>query len=212
MKQDQPKDYYYKAYFDPKELTHWFHKRKIDRLFSLIQENSHVLDLGCGPGVLLYLLETRKACKVVGLDIRRDQVALARQICRSKGFVVGDVRDFQLRAAFDVVCCCDVIEHFEADDLGRILERLGSHVKPGGHLVLAYPSRLYIRIVDPLWQKVRKTLYPDTRFDDEVHRVVNGGFVVERAGAQRLFLLGRGTCNLGLIKIWVFRKETPDEP
>jgi 2-polyprenyl-3-methyl-5-hydroxy-6-metoxy-1,4-benzoquinol methylase len=212
MKQDQPKEYYYKAYFDRGEFTHFFHRRKIDRIFSLITENSHVLDLGCGPGVLLHLLETRKACKVVGLDIRRDHVALARQICQSKGFAVGDVRDFQLRTAFDYVCCCDVIEHFEAEDLGRILERLGSHVKPGGHLVLAHPSWFYIRMVDPLWQKVKKALYPDTRFDDEVHQVVNGRFVVERASVQRLFLRKSGYCNLGLIKIWVFRKETPDEP
>jgi len=212
MKQEQPKEYYYKAYFDRRELTHCFHRRKIDRLFSLIRENSHVLDLGCGPGVLLYLLETRKACKVVGLDIRREHVALAGQICQSKAFAVGDVRDFHLRAAFDVVCCCDLIEHFEPDDQGRILERLGSHVKPGGHLVLAHPTWFYVRIVDPLWQKVRKILYPDTRFDDEVHRVVDGRFVVEQASVQRLSLRKRGTCNLGLIRIWVFRKETPDEP
>jgi len=209
-KREQAVDYYYRAYHDRREITHLFHRRKIDRVFRLVREGEAVLDVGCGPGVLLNLLESRRACRVTGLDIRREHVALARRICRSGKFLVGDAREFHLRAAFDCVCCLDLVEHFEPRDLDRTLERLARHVKPGGRLILTHPTGFYIRVVDPVWQRVRRALHPDIRFDDEVHRRVRGGRLAERARAEGMSPRRRALCNLGLIRIWVFAKEGPD--
>ena len=53
-------------------------------IFSMIPENSSVLDLGCGDGRFLHKLKLEKNCKVQGIDISQDQIMK----CIAKGVPV----------------------------------------------------------------------------------------------------------------------------
>lgn len=43
-------------------------------IFDLIEENSRVIDLGCGEGVLLFHLKTQKNCSVCGVEISQEKI------------------------------------------------------------------------------------------------------------------------------------------
>jgi len=67
-----------------------------------------ILDLGCGTGN--HALELgRRGCEVVGLDLSKSQLAVARQKIRGKRlpvrFVQGDMARFHLRRQFDAAIC-----------------------------------------------------------------------------------------------------------
>jgi len=114
-----------------------------------------VLDLGCGPGLML--LELRRAlprARLVGVDPSRDMLALARRVAsESEASGGGASPAFEVRegggealpvedASVDVVTCRKVLHEF--DDVEGALREVARVLRPGGALVLqdfdgAYP-------------------------------------------------------------------------
>ena len=124
MEVNQPPDYYFEAYLNRRYLAHFVHKRRIDRIVSLVPEKSLVLDAGCGSGIVAFLLETHKDCTGVGVDIRQECVEFASGKIPAFKFHQGDVRDFSIDNQFDVVLCMEVLEHFEPQDRIKIINRV----------------------------------------------------------------------------------------
>ncbi|MBA2411223.1 MAG: 3-demethylubiquinone-9 3-O-methyltransferase [Burkholderiaceae bacterium] len=93
-----------------------------------------VLDVGCGGG----LLSERFAaigCAVTGIDRSLPTLAAARDHARSMSLAIsyqaGDAAALPFNAAqFDVVCCCDVLEH--VDDFDSVIAEIARVIKPGG--------------------------------------------------------------------------------
>jgi len=93
-----------------------------------------VLDIGCGGG---YLAESFAAdgFQVTGLDPAVNSIAAARRHAKETGFQIryevgcGESLPFRSEA-FDIVCCCDVLEH--VDDAGQVLREATRTLKPGG--------------------------------------------------------------------------------
>ena len=167
----QDAGWYFDAYFKGKGLVHNFHKRRLNKLYSLVPDNEDILDCGCGSGILAYLL-SRKAKSISGVDIRKECVDFCNNKINGK-FEQGDLKDLNLNKKFDVVICSDVIEHFSSEDREKVLKNLDRHVKEGGMLLLAFPSNLYVAL-EPVWSRMRKLLYPKQKFDDEdIHLIVN---------------------------------------
>jgi methionine biosynthesis protein MetW len=59
-------------------------KPDVQIIYNLVKPNSRVLDLGCGDGALLKLLQEKKNCKIQGID--RDQTEVMK--CISNGVPV----------------------------------------------------------------------------------------------------------------------------
>ena len=99
-----------------------------------------VLDAGCGVGGLTKTLVARGA-RVVALDIGPTLAATTRDRCRCAA-VVGTLSSIGLRAnTFDVVFSTEAIEH--TPDPQRSVAELYRLVKPGGHLAITTPNRLW---------------------------------------------------------------------
>jgi 2-polyprenyl-6-hydroxyphenyl methylase/3-demethylubiquinone-9 3-methyltransferase len=102
------------------------------------------LDGGCGPGRAIERLRARGA-RVVALDLAPRMLALARSRGAARA-VAGDVARLPFADdTFDVVLSSEVIEHTpeplaSARELLRVL-------RPGGHLVLSTPNRLWQPVV-----------------------------------------------------------------
>ena len=153
----QPANYYYNAYFSKKNITHLIHKKRIDRVSALIPPKSKVLDVGCGSGVLGLLL-LKKGCDVTGLDLRQECVDFASTVAPEGEFIQGDLLDFDLKRQFDFVICMEVIEHFNEESRHKVISNLDKHVKTGGSLIFAFPSRNY-QSIEGLWKLLRKLIY-----------------------------------------------------
>lgn len=92
------------------------------------------LDIGCGGGLLAEEF-ARLGCSVIGLDPSEPSLATARAHAQASGLSidyrvgVGEQLPFE-NACFDLVYCCDVLEH--VNDLGRVVAETARVLKPGG--------------------------------------------------------------------------------
>jgi len=95
-----------------------------------------VLDLACGKGNFLELLEGR------GVGVDRDKF-----ICdyvRKKGLKIihSDLMKFleNTKEVFDGIMFSHIIEHFSIKDVSRILKLMYKHLRKGGTLVIVTPN------------------------------------------------------------------------
>jgi len=93
-----------------------------------------VLDVGCGGGILSEEF-ARLGCNVTGVDISSASVNTASRHAQQENLKIvylaasGESLPLQ-QASFDVVVCCDVLEHVE--DLNQVLAEAARVLKPGG--------------------------------------------------------------------------------
>jgi len=116
-------------------------RKEFDIIIDMVENNSTVLDLGCGDGSLGEELMKRKKCKVIGLDISEVAVEHARR----KGIDarVGNLEeplDFDDNS-FDYVILCDVLEHL-FDPLFTLKEAFRVSKK---YVIVAFPNFAYFK-------------------------------------------------------------------
>jgi 2-polyprenyl-6-hydroxyphenyl methylase / 3-demethylubiquinone-9 3-methyltransferase len=93
-----------------------------------------VLDLGCGGGLLAEEF-ARLGCRVVGIDPSRPSIAAATAHAQASGLGIeygvaaGERLPFA-PASFEVVLCCDVLEHVA--DVDRVLAETARVLAEGG--------------------------------------------------------------------------------
>jgi SAM-dependent methyltransferase len=101
-----------------------------------------VLDIGCGPAVLLSELAAR-GFEATGVDDARPALALARSFAgRDRPMTLTHALDPAWRGRFDLLLSFEVIEHLE-EDVAAMADWIG-YLRPGGRLMLstpAHPSR-----------------------------------------------------------------------
>ena len=121
--------------------------RHIQRPFlKFFRSASPVLDMGCGRGVFLELLESA-GIEGVGIDHSDEAVTF----CRNKGFQVhrADARNYLARSeqTFGGIFCSHVIEHLGYDDALELIRLCHKALRPGGVLLLVTPNSLDISIM-----------------------------------------------------------------
>ncbi len=116
------------------------YRSKFHTLFELsLEKSSLILDAGCGDKGG-YILATPIEVLGIGLDIDRKNMKKAAE--RSKelkldnlSFLVGDLEKMPFRKnIFDVVVCCDVLEHVKNPE--KAIRELAFSVKKGGELLI----------------------------------------------------------------------------
>jgi 2-polyprenyl-6-hydroxyphenyl methylase/3-demethylubiquinone-9 3-methyltransferase len=95
---------------------------------------SRLLDIGCGGGFLAEAFAVL-GCQVTGVDPSPVSIATARAHAAGQGlqvgYLVGAGEELPFPdAAFDVACCCDVLEHVA--DVDRVVSETARVLKPGG--------------------------------------------------------------------------------
>lgn len=98
-----------------------------------------VLEVGCGPGLRLAVLQQwRGKYRVEGLDRDPAMLALAERRLDHVPLHQGDMRDFSIGARFDAVLCLFGVIGYMANtaDLTRAIATMRSHLVPGGLLLL----------------------------------------------------------------------------
>ena len=113
----------------------------LDRLTNGLKHDAAILDLGCGAGVPVasYLSER---FSVIGVDISRGQLALARTSVPKAAFILADMCSLALKpASFDAIVAMYSIIHVPREEHEAILLRLFDCLRPGGRLLAVLGAR-----------------------------------------------------------------------
>jgi SAM-dependent methyltransferase len=133
----------------------------------------HVLEVGCGTGVMLdFLRRTCDGCTVVGLDLFREGLRYARDRGHS-ALVQGDVFASPFRVPFAMVGLFDVLEHLA--DHSAVLAAIRGTIRCDGLLAITVPA------CQSLWSEYDVASRHVRRYDAAMLRHLLGaaGFNVE---------------------------------
>jgi SAM-dependent methyltransferase len=133
-----------------------------------------VLDIGCGPGALIFELST------LGYDAHGvDSSASARELgahleAHAASMTLRDELDESWKGTFDLLLSFEVIEHIE-DDVGAMRE-WREYLKPGGRMILSTPAH------PERWNAADEWAGHVRRYErgDLIQSVERAGFDVER--------------------------------
>ncbi len=110
---------------------------RFSRICEIVPAGAHVLDVGCGVGVLLKKIQSEEQCRVVGSDI--SLAAIRRLSDANIEGIVAALPDLPLAAGiFDVVIATEVIEHL--DHPMKAFRELARCLRSGGMLVVTVPN------------------------------------------------------------------------
>jgi len=118
--------------------------RSYDRLVAHIPDNSRVLDLGCGTG-LLTIRAARCGAKVKGIDVNPEMLEIAQHQAEQAGvaeyidFVEVGVAELDNEKAesYDVVTSGLCFSELTKEELSYTLSQIQRILKPGGLLLIA---------------------------------------------------------------------------
>jgi len=114
-----------------KELFYW--------LKEYIKPDSHILEVGCGPGILLKYMRERLKANYYGLEPSGTAVELVRRdhmTCYQSTLEKFDSEP----NVYDIIIASHVLEHFQNPDAA--IEKIKYILKPNGLLLLEVPNIL----------------------------------------------------------------------
>lgn len=133
------------AYSHPNPLINWVFWERLRIVMDFVEKRApfeHILDFGCGSGVLLPFLADHSR-SVLGIDTDLLPFELMRgRIDFPSNVEVRDTRSSPIAqvasGSFDLITALDVLEHVE--DLPTTLEKLMRSLKPNGWLIVSGPT------------------------------------------------------------------------
>lgn len=123
-----------KAIYLEQKARYW--KRVLDQCELSLEQDMQVLDAGCGPAGIFLVLHGMQVTAIDPLLEAYEQqlVHFQRAAYPSIQFYTSSLEAFQADKAYDVIFCCNVINHVA--NLSLSLDRLSHWLKPGGTLIL----------------------------------------------------------------------------
>ena len=162
----------------PGRLRAYHVLRKLKRLGLTAMNGLHVLDAGCGRGDLVVNFARKYPhWQVTGIELDQERLDIAKFTQEKLGLnnlrlIHGNLLESELPEKFDLLTCCDVLEHIE-DDVA-VMKSFFTFLKNDGKLLLTFPSspqRKHLGLVK--WREER------IGFSDEDYGHVREGYSIE---------------------------------
>lgn len=137
-------------YFDKYDIAgpyHWeyyyvkqepFYVATVDAICKLLPQNTHVLDIGCGDGLIANVISEQKGCTVEGIDVQPLAITFARMKNHNANmFHVKSVYDIEYNQMFDIVIAIEIFEHIANPTV--LLSKAYMALKQEGFLIISTP-------------------------------------------------------------------------
>jgi SAM-dependent methyltransferase len=152
--------------------------RYLGRLLDLLPSGAEVLELGCGAGVPV-TQALAEHCRVTGVDISAEQIALAERHVPDATFIRADITTLGFPAgSFDAVVAFYTLIHVPRAEHAALLARIAGWLRPRGLLFATMGAHDSPDGVEPDWLGAPMFF---SHFDAETNRDM-----VRRAGFEIL--------------------------
>jgi 2-polyprenyl-3-methyl-5-hydroxy-6-metoxy-1,4-benzoquinol methylase len=117
------------------------HFVRIIRRYVPADRDLRIADLACGHGALVFCLKQLGYRFVEGVDVSREQIALAREL-GLKEVSCMDIASFlkEREAFFDVIFLMDILEHLTKSELLELLDLAHGSLRKNGRAILQVPN------------------------------------------------------------------------
>lgn len=188
----------YRVFHDPDDPQHVasmirYHRGMLSRLLPP-PTDAPVLDVGCGFGFVMNMLQESGFSNVMGIDIDAGQV----ETCKRRGLSV----DLTSNSAaylnerpqqFALVTMTDVLEHVPVADQIALVKAVYNALKPGGRLVVQVPNAT-------TWLAARNRYMDFTHKSSFTEHSLT--FVFRAAGFPEVIIPGDGKLGRPPVKLW----------
>jgi SAM-dependent methyltransferase len=111
---------------------------RVGELLALLPDQPDVLELGSGAGVSSTRMLAGRA-RLTGVDFSAEQVRRARERLPDATFLHEDFTTTSFEPdSFDAVVAFYVFNHVPREELGPLLERIATWLRPAGHLLASF--------------------------------------------------------------------------
>ena len=150
-----------------------------------LRDGASILDLGCGFGRHAILM-AEHGFEVTGIDLSETLLKRAQRDANRKKanvtFLLGDMRQLDLRAAFDAtIVLGSTFGYFDDRTNLEVLKRIRNALRPGGRLMVEFLNR--DRVVNELprvtwWRQDNRLYLDESEFDFERSRLCSKRTVI----------------------------------
>jgi 2-polyprenyl-3-methyl-5-hydroxy-6-metoxy-1,4-benzoquinol methylase len=105
-------------------------------------KNTPILDIGCGSGYFLWMVNKLGYINTTGIDLSESQLQHARQACPEAKIICDDVIKVleNSDSKFGLIVGFDVIEHLNKEELLRLFDQIEKQLLPGGRVIFQVPN------------------------------------------------------------------------
>jgi len=105
-------------------------------------KNSRIIDLGCGTGTFLKVLESLGYTNIVGVDLSQVQVDRAKMECKISNLYCQSVFDYleNTNDRFDLITGFDFIEHLDKNEILKLLKIFNKVLNKNGRVIFQTPN------------------------------------------------------------------------
>jgi len=107
-------------------------------------DGNRILDWGCGTGYnLAWLAKHTRFGQLAGFDISKLTIEFARRFYPNFEFFHADGADTESdfgKGTWDVILCCEVLEHVTRQEQPEFLQHIHDHLSPGGVAYITVPN------------------------------------------------------------------------
>jgi SAM-dependent methyltransferase len=130
-----------------------------------------VLDLGCGRGELLYLLEKRGFNNLTGVNLSKKELEQTRRYTKA-AYYCQDILTFlhETKLTFDWIGVLNILEHLDRDTLLNVLQASAARLRPGGVIVAMVPNAISpFAAVTRFWDITHELSFTPNNFRQLAH-------------------------------------------
>ena len=136
----------YQKVVDRSEVHWWYVSRRViikrilDRLINISIKHKKILEIGCGSGGNLAMLEEYGELHATEFDDEARKLATSKKLCFVEKAKLPDRLPFETR--FDLICMLDVLEHIDHDLAA--LQTVENSLEENGQLLLTVPAYQFL--------------------------------------------------------------------